>query len=437
MRDEEKSKEQLINELVELRQPHAQMQIIENNLSQIKNSLQESEEQYYTIFKNSIDAILLTEPNGDVYAANPEACRVFGWTEEELCRVGGNGVVDITDTRLQTALDERIRTGRFKGELTYLRKDGTKFLGEVSTAIFKDKDGLYKTSMNIRDITKRRQTEEELKKTNRLLKLFIQETTRKKYLDAVVMLLQEWINCHCTGIRVLNEVRDITYESYGGFCQEFWESENSLCVKNNQYVRTKVIIENPELQDAIRMTNAGSFYCNNTIKFVSEMSAQEQSRFRGKCGELGFKSVAIIPIRYHDRALGVIHFADEKEGKLTLELIQFIEKIAPLVGEAMYRFNLEDELRYQNDNLEKLVEERTKELKHANEKLKRDIMEQKRLEEELRKANQKVTDILDQCQQVKDQPSTIRLLIMMKFRISRGTFACNRTIGANGGDSFN
>ena len=43
----------------------------------------------------------------------------------------------------------------------------------------------------------------------------------------------------------------------------------------------------------------------------------------------------------------------------------------------------------------------------------------------------------NQCQQVKEQPSTIRLLIMMKFRISGGTFACNRTIGANGGDSFN
>ena len=94
MRDEDKSKEQLLNELIELRQQHAQMRNIDNNLRQVNNSLSESEEGYHSIFENSIDAILLTEPNGGIYDANPEACRVFGWTERELCRMGRNGVVD-------------------------------------------------------------------------------------------------------------------------------------------------------------------------------------------------------------------------------------------------------------------------------------------------------------------------------------------------------
>jgi len=255
-------------------------------------------------------------------------------------------------------------------------------------------NGVYE-SMDILNITNSKQIADELSRTNSLLKLFIQKTNRKAYLDEVLMLLQEWIDCRCTGIRVLNEDGYIPYESFVGFSHEFMESENWLFVKNNQCACIRVILEKPDPQDAICMTQGGSFFCNNTMKFVCEMSAKEQSRFRGKCLEVGFKSVAIIPIRYLDRVLGVIHLADENEGKFPLEFSEFIEKVAPLIGEAMYRFNLEDELRHKNDNLEKLVQERTKELKRVNAKLKRDITEQKLASERLIKAQEEKVSILE------------------------------------------
>ena len=69
--------------------------------------------------------------------------------------------MDITDARLPAALEQRTRTGRFKGELTLLRKDGTPFPGEVSTALFRSPDGMVKTSMIIRDITDRKRAEHE------------------------------------------------------------------------------------------------------------------------------------------------------------------------------------------------------------------------------------------------------------------------------------
>ena len=382
MRDEYKTKEQLINELVELRQQNAQLKITETSLRQVKKPLQENEERYHAIFNNSIDAIFLTKPNGDVYAANLEACRVFGWTEEELCKIGRNGVVDANDSRLQAAMDERTRTGKFQGELTFVRKDGTKFPGEVSSAVFKDKDGLYKTSMIIRDITERKLMENELNNTNKVLKLFVQKTSRKKYLDAVLELIQDWTSCNYMGIRVLTEDGYIPYESYIGFSKEFWESENWLSVMDAQCACIRVILEKPEPQDAICMTGVGSFCCNNTIKFVSEMSAEEQSRFRGKCVELGFASVAIIPLRYRNKVLGAIHIADEREGML--HKVEFIEKISPLIGEAMYRFNLEDELKQKNNELEKIVSQRTAELQIAFAHLRQEISGRELVEEALR-----------------------------------------------------
>ncbi|MGD0915026.1 MAG: response regulator [Thermodesulfobacteriota bacterium] len=127
-----------------------------------QNALRESEERYRSFFDNSIDAVLLTSPDGNILKANAEACHIFGYTEEELRQVGRIGVIDTSDPRLSSALEERNRTGKFKGELTMIRKDGTKFPGEISSAVFRDKDGVVRTSMIIRDITERKWAEKEM-----------------------------------------------------------------------------------------------------------------------------------------------------------------------------------------------------------------------------------------------------------------------------------
>jgi PAS domain S-box-containing protein len=137
---------------------------IEDELASINKriveELRESEEKYRSLFENSIDAILLTVPDGRILAANPAAGRMFGHSEEEICRIGRTGLLDKTNPRLEAGLEERRRTGRFGGELTYVRKDGTKFVGEISTSIFKDRNGNPRTSMIIRDITKSKRAEE-------------------------------------------------------------------------------------------------------------------------------------------------------------------------------------------------------------------------------------------------------------------------------------
>ncbi|HQN26639.1 MAG TPA: PAS domain S-box protein, partial [Syntrophales bacterium] len=124
-----------------------------------EEALSQSENRYRSLFDNSIDAILLTAPDGRILAANPEACRIFGRNEKEICRIGRAGIMDATDPRLPAALEERQRTGRFRGELTFLHQDGTRFSGEVSTAVFIDRDGQPRTSMIVRDMTERKRVE--------------------------------------------------------------------------------------------------------------------------------------------------------------------------------------------------------------------------------------------------------------------------------------
>lgn len=141
--------------------------------------LRESEERFRSLYEHSIDAILLTAPDGAILAANPEACRALGRSEEEICTVGRGGVVDTGDPRVAAFLQERGTTGQARGELTLVRGDGSHFPAEVSSAIFIDRDGKLRTSLSFRDVSERKAAEEALREANQQLEGRVAERTRQ------------------------------------------------------------------------------------------------------------------------------------------------------------------------------------------------------------------------------------------------------------------
>ncbi len=128
----------------------------------LAEKLKESEDRYRLLFDASLDAILLTEPDGRTIAANASACRMFEQSEEELQQSERSGIMDVSDPRLSSALEQRRQTGKFTGELTCIRKGAVKFPVEISSSIYQDKNGNTKAGIIFRDITKRKQTEDAL-----------------------------------------------------------------------------------------------------------------------------------------------------------------------------------------------------------------------------------------------------------------------------------
>jgi len=111
----------------------------------------------------------------------------------------------------------------------------------------------------------------------------------------------------------------------------------------------------PDPADSPMMTVNGSFYCNNTFDFVNTLSDVEKSKFRGVCVQNGFKSVVVIPVRYHGKIFGVTHLADEREGMVPLKKVEFIESLSLIIGEVIYRLNAEEALRISQEQLRNLA----------------------------------------------------------------------------------
>ena len=148
------------------KQPAYQLSVRDITLrKQTEEALTESEGKYRSIYENINVGILLTIPDGEILAANDFACELFGMTEEEICRKGRDAIIDMTDPRFQAILEERKRNGKARGELTLIRNDKTTFEGELSSVIFPDRDGKERTSMVIQDLTRRKQSEDALRKS--------------------------------------------------------------------------------------------------------------------------------------------------------------------------------------------------------------------------------------------------------------------------------
>jgi len=157
------------------------------NQDDATQKMRESEAKYRLFFESSMDGILLTVTDGQILTANPAACAIFQMTEEEICTAGRFGLADPSDPNLMILIRERQLTGRAQGEVTLIRKDGTRFQAEITSAVFKDARGDERTSMIFRDITRRKETERALIATSIALKqtLNVHEKIMQSSLDVI------------------------------------------------------------------------------------------------------------------------------------------------------------------------------------------------------------------------------------------------------------
>ncbi len=174
MKKEDKTKEQLINELVELRQRIAELEKAAAERKRVDEALRKAKELFEKAFISQRDAIIILDARIPpmILDCNPATTEIFGYTRQEILgRTTAFLHVDETALKkfqelLYPAIEER---GFFHlPEFEMRRKDGTVFPTEHSMVPLKDEQGkrIGWVSM-VRDITERKKAEKE---RERLLK---------------------------------------------------------------------------------------------------------------------------------------------------------------------------------------------------------------------------------------------------------------------------
>lgn len=126
--------------------------------------------RYRSIIDNSLLAIFLATPDGNLLEANQAATELFGYSNEEFKSVHRNEIIEMESVESKKKLLERELKGSIRAEFIGIKKTGEKFPCEINSVIFKDYSGKLYTSNIITDISARKLSEERDRKTRDLLK---------------------------------------------------------------------------------------------------------------------------------------------------------------------------------------------------------------------------------------------------------------------------
>lgn len=125
--------------------------------------LRDSEERFRQLFETSMDAILISGPEGVILSANPAAMHLLGLAPEDLAAGFKRGLlVDRTDPRLPAATEEFQRTGHYQGEINFKGRGGRIFPADISLSRYLDMQGQEKSSLILRDKSKEYELEKQI-----------------------------------------------------------------------------------------------------------------------------------------------------------------------------------------------------------------------------------------------------------------------------------
>ncbi|NIA16100.1 MAG: PAS domain S-box protein [Nitrospiraceae bacterium] len=143
--------------------------------------LRRSEEHFRQLFEAAPVSILLETLAGKVVNCNALACRVFGYSREELLSLHASDLIaGDARTIVEEVIAQQKATGGYSGRALNLRKGGESFPVEVATRIIELDDGPHALVI-LQDVTERTRAQEE----RRQLEAQVQHTQKLESLGVL------------------------------------------------------------------------------------------------------------------------------------------------------------------------------------------------------------------------------------------------------------
>ncbi len=224
----------------------------------------------------------------------------------------------------------------------------------------------------------RETTQQVLEKQRKLLKIKILKAINsnevwKDCVEEVLCEIKDFSGLEAVAIRLI-EGDDFPYFATNGLPDHFVETENYLCgLKPGDDPKGKPaegpyvggmcgnVISGRFDPDKDFFTEGGSFWSNNTSKFLSETTDKDRlTKTRNYCNLQGYESVALFPLKNGTKILGLLQINDKRTNMFTHDTIQFFEKIALNIGTAFSKRQTEDALAEKSMYLDNILRSATK-----------------------------------------------------------------------------
>ncbi|MBI5727191.1 MAG: PAS domain S-box protein [Ignavibacteriales bacterium] len=195
--------------------------------SQMEARLSESEIKYRTLVQTATDAVLILDTDGYITSVNPKSAQMFGYPVEQMAGASIKKILpDVFINHLEHGVKRFLEVGKPITadvlEVTARKNSGENFPVEIAFSSWNTGQVLYFTLI-VRDITKRKQTEDELKKAHGLLEQSVLERTAE---------LQALINQSPLGIALFESDGKIAYGN--NVWKNIW-NESALQAQNESY----------------------------------------------------------------------------------------------------------------------------------------------------------------------------------------------------------
>jgi two-component system cell cycle sensor histidine kinase/response regulator CckA len=348
MKDQYKTKKQLLEELGVLQNQLVELKKAETDRQRVEEALKASEQRFRNIFEGAVDGILLADMESKKFrVGNQMICNMLGYSPEEVRNLG---VMDIhPDEALPFVMEQFDRLARGEitksSELPVKRKDSSVFYAEISTVLLKLDAGTYLMG-NFRDITDRKQAEEALRESeeryrrlvdNSLMGIGISCGDQVIFANPALLRLFGYADlAEFTKIPLLNHVAPASHELVAARMEKVAQGE-PVPVEFEYDILRKDGLTKTLLASSQHYTLSGKTYSQTTFQDITERKrAEEELRESEERFRLAFENantgVCLVDLegnltRVNNKMCEIFGYTKEELERMTVNNIAHPEDI--------------------------------------------------------------------------------------------------------------
>jgi len=382
-KDEDKTKEQLIDELAKLRQ-----RIAESEKWEWK-ALEENEAIYHSLYSSMSEGVCLHEiiynESGEavdykILDVNPSYELITGLDREivigsKASELYGTGRPPYIDVYAKAAA-----TGQPASFETYFLPMDKHF----SISVFSPRRGQFATVFS--DVTERKRAEEQLRGQGALLRAI-----NKVLLETLTCETDEEVAQTCLAV-----AEELTSSKFG-FIGEMNPAGrlDSIAISYTGWDECKI----PESNAMVMIRDMeirgiwGRVIKDGTSLIVNDPFSHPDSVGTPE-GHPPLTAFLGVPLKYAGKTIGMIALANKRSGYDQNDQ-NAVEALSVSFMEALMRKRNDEELIKYREHLKELVEKRTTQLSTTNEKLQREITERRRAEDRLKESEERFRNLVE------------------------------------------